>query len=181
MRVVVLGSGVIGVASAYYLTEAGHEVVVLDRQDGPALETSFANAGEVSPGYSSPWAAPGLPLKALQWLFMYHRPLVIWPKLDPAMIAWGLRLLMNCTAARYELESKVLPDVDVAEHLGISTRELAGIIREVNDTALPGVLDLIVLHREHHDGELVREVRMMREHARRVEEAVPIARRRRRR
>ena len=63
MRVIVLGSGVIGVASAYYLAEAGHEVVVLDRQEGPALETSFANAGEVSPGYSSPWAAPGIPLR----------------------------------------------------------------------------------------------------------------------
>ena len=74
MRVIVLGSGVIGVTSAYYLAEAGHEVVVLDRQAGPALETSFANAGEVSPGYSSPWAAPGLPLKALKWLFMRHRP-----------------------------------------------------------------------------------------------------------
>ena len=84
------------------------------------------------------------------------------------------------TAARYELDSKVLPDVEVAEHLGISTRELAGIIREVNDTGPHGVLDLLVLHREHHGGELVREVRMMREHARRVEEAVPYARRRRR-
>ena len=68
------------------------------------METSYANAGEVSPGYSSPWAAPGLPIKALQWLFMHHRPLVIWPKPDPAMIAWGLRLLMNCTSARYELQ-----------------------------------------------------------------------------
>ena len=61
MKVTILGSGVIGVSTAYYLAEAGHEVVVLDRQSGPALETSFANAGEVSPGYSSPWAAPGIP------------------------------------------------------------------------------------------------------------------------
>ena len=83
MRVIVLGSGVIGVTSAYYLAEAGHEVVVLDRQEGAALETSFANAGEVSPGYSAPWAAPGIPLKALKWLFMRHRPLFIWPTPDP--------------------------------------------------------------------------------------------------
>ena len=103
MRVVVLGSGVIGVASAYYLAEAGHEVVVLDRQDGAALETSFANAGEISPGYASPWAAPGIPLKALKWLFMRHRPLFIWPKPDPDMIRWGLRMLQNCTAAAYGL------------------------------------------------------------------------------
>jgi glycine/D-amino acid oxidase-like deaminating enzyme len=61
MKVIVLGSGVIGVTSAWYLAQPGHEVVVLDRQPGPALETSFANAGEISPGYASPWAAPGIP------------------------------------------------------------------------------------------------------------------------
>ena len=59
MRVVVLGSGVVGVTSAYYLARAGHEVTVIDREAGPALETSFANAGQISPGYASPWAAPG--------------------------------------------------------------------------------------------------------------------------
>jgi len=101
--VLVLGSGVIGVTTAYYLARAGHEVTVVDRQPEPALETSFANAGEVSPGYSAPWAAPGLPLKAIKWLFMRHRPLVIWPMLDPAMWLWGLRLLRNCTDARYEV------------------------------------------------------------------------------
>ena len=101
MKIVILGSGVIGVANAYFLARAGHEVIVLDRQEGPALETSFANAGEVSPGYSAPWAAPGIPLKAIKWLFMRHRPLVIWPKLDPAMWLWGLRMLRNCTAERY--------------------------------------------------------------------------------
>jgi len=102
MKIAILGSGVIGVSTAYYLAKAGHEVTVIDRQPGPALETSFANAGEVSPGYSSPWAAPGLPIKALKWLFMPHRPLVIRPSLDPAMIAWGIRLLTNCTTQRYE-------------------------------------------------------------------------------
>ena len=103
MRVIVLGSGIIGVASAHYLAEAGHEVVVLDRQEGPALETSYANAGEVSPGYASPWAAPGIPLKALKWLFMRHRPLFIWPTPQLDKIRWGLRMLRNCTAARYEI------------------------------------------------------------------------------
>lgn len=102
MKVLVLGGGVIGVSTAYYLARAGHAVTVVERQPGVGLETSFANAGEISPGYSSPWAAPGLPLKALKWLFMTYRPLVIWPRLDPAMLAWGLRLLRNCTAARYE-------------------------------------------------------------------------------
>ncbi|MGO4836321.1 FAD-dependent oxidoreductase, partial [Rhizobiaceae sp. 2RAB30] len=85
MRVVVLGGGVIGVTTAYYLAKSGHQVTVLDRQKGPGLETSFANAGEVSPGYSSPWAGPGVPVKAIKWLLMRHGPLAVRPKLDPAM------------------------------------------------------------------------------------------------
>ena len=82
VKVIVLGSGVIGVSTAYYLAQAGHQVAVIDRRAGAGLETSFANAGEISPGYSAPWAAPGLPLKAIKWLFMHHRPLVIRPKPD---------------------------------------------------------------------------------------------------
>ena len=140
MRVVVLGSGVIGVASAWYLAEAGHEVVVLDRQPGPAMETSYANAGEVSPGYSSPWAAPGLPFKALRWLFMRHRPLVIWPLPDPAMIEWGLRLLMNCTSARYELnKSRMVP---IAEYSRNSLRELRARLDLAYDERAQGTLQL---------------------------------------
>ncbi len=103
MRVIVLGSGVIGTSVAYYLAKAGHQVEVVDRQSGPALETSFANAGEVSPGYSSPWAGPGVPIKAIQWLLMHHSPLVIKPMLDPTMWRWGLSMLRNCTEARYRL------------------------------------------------------------------------------
>lgn len=101
MKVVVLGSGVIGVTTAYFLTKAGHEVTVIDRQPGPGLETSFANAGEISPGYASPWAAPDVPLKAIKWLFMKHAPLIIRPGLDPDKIEWLFALLRNCTATRY--------------------------------------------------------------------------------
>jgi D-amino-acid dehydrogenase len=102
MKIAVLGSGVIGTATAYYLAKAGHEVTVLERQSGPALETSFANAGEVSPGYSSPWAAPGIPLKAIKWMLGRHSPLVIRPKLDPAQWRWVWQMLMNCNAASYQ-------------------------------------------------------------------------------
>ena len=101
MKIVVLGSGVIGVTSAWYLAKAGHEVTVIDRQPAPALETSFANAGEVSPGYSAPWAAPGIPVKALKWMFMKHAPLIIQPKPDWAKVKWMARMLMNCTADAY--------------------------------------------------------------------------------
>ncbi len=101
MKVVVLGAGVIGVTSAWYLAKAGHDVTVIDRQPAPALETSFANAGEISPGYSSPWAAPGIPVKALKWMFMEHAPLIIQPRPDWAKISWMARMLMNCTASAY--------------------------------------------------------------------------------
>ncbi|MFN4158707.1 MAG: D-amino acid dehydrogenase [Gemmobacter sp.] len=102
MRIIVLGAGVIGVSSAYELARQGHEVTVIDRQPGPALETSFANAGEVSPGYSAPWAAPGIPLKALKWMFQAHAPLVIQPKLDMARVEWMARMLSNCTTSAYQ-------------------------------------------------------------------------------
>ncbi len=103
MKVLVLGSGVIGVSCAYQLARAGHEVTVVDRQPAAALETSYGNAGEVSPGYSSPWAGPGVPIKAIKWLLMQHRPLVIRPNIDLNLIRWGLAMLRNCTSARYEL------------------------------------------------------------------------------
>ncbi len=103
MKIAVLGSGVIGTTAAYYLAQDGHEVTVIERQSGPALETSFANAGEISPGYSAPWAGPGVPLKAVQWLLMHHRPLVIKPQWDSAMWRWGAAMLRNCTAARYRI------------------------------------------------------------------------------
>jgi D-amino-acid dehydrogenase len=110
MKVLVLGGGVIGVASAYYLAKAGHEVTLVDRQSGPALETSFGNAGEVSPGYSSPWAGPGVPLKAIKWMLMQHSPLVIWPMLDPSMWRWGAMMLANCTEKRYAInKSRMVP------------------------------------------------------------------------
>jgi D-amino-acid dehydrogenase len=101
MKVAVLGSGVIGVTTAYYLALAGHEVTVLDRQPGAGLETSFANAGEISPGYASPWAAPDIPKKAIKWLFMRYSPLILRPRPDPHMLAWMLAILRNCTSARY--------------------------------------------------------------------------------
>ena len=106
MRVLVLGSGVVGTASAYYLARAGFEVTVVDRQSGVALETSYANAGQVSPGYASPWAAPGVPLKALKWLLQRHAPLALKLTADPAQYLWLARMLRNCTAARYALNKE---------------------------------------------------------------------------
>jgi D-amino-acid dehydrogenase len=110
MRVLVLGAGVIGVCVAYYLRRAGHDVEVVERRDAAALETSYANAGEVSPGYSAPWAGPGIPIKAIKWMLMTHSPLVIWPLLDAAMWRWGWSMLMNCTERAYRLnKSRMVP------------------------------------------------------------------------
>lgn len=114
MRVLVLGSGVIGVTSAYYLAKQGVEVTVIDRQAGAAQETSFGNAGQISPGYSTPWAAPGIPLKAVKWLFQQHAPLAI--KLDSSLwqLQWMLQMLKNCNAKRYAINKERM--VRVAEY-----------------------------------------------------------------
>lgn len=128
MKVLVLGSGVIGVTTAYYLARAGHEVTVIDRQPKPALETSFANAGEVSPGYSSPWAGPGVPVKAVKWLLMKHGPLVIRPKLDPVMWLWLLKMLRNCTTARYAVnKSRMIPIAEYSRDCQQALRSEIGI------------------------------------------------------
>ena len=124
MKVLILGSGVIGVTSAYYLAKSGHEVTVIDRQPKPALETSFANAGEVSPGYSSPWAGPGVPVKAIKWLLMKHGPLVIRPKLDPVMWIWLMKMLRNCTSERYAVNKRRM--IPIAEYSRDSLRALRG-------------------------------------------------------
>ena len=128
MKVLVLGGGVIGVATAYYLAKAGHGVEVVDRQSGPALETSFANAGEVSPGYSSPWAGPGVPIKAIKWMLMQHSPLVVWPLLDPAMWRWGAMLLANCTERAYALnKSRMVPIAEYSRDCMKALRAETGI------------------------------------------------------
>ena len=101
MKVIVLGAGVIGSACAYYLSKAGHEVTVVDRRSGPALETSFGNAGGVCPGFAGPWAAPGMPLKVVRWLFAQHAPLMLRPRLDLRQWRWLAAFVANCTSERF--------------------------------------------------------------------------------
>ncbi len=103
MKVVVMGAGVIGVTTAWYLAKQGAEVIVLDRQAGAGLETSYANAGELSYGMTSPWAAPGVPVKAIKWLFMKRRPLFIWPLISPTMWKWSVQMIRNCNADSYKV------------------------------------------------------------------------------
>ena len=140
MKVLVLGSGVIGVASAYQLALAGHEVTVVDRQPAAALETSYGNAGEVSPGYSAPWAGPGVPIKAVKWLLMQHRPLVIRPNIDLNLVRWGIAMLRNCTAARYELNKGRM--VRLAEYSRDCLKELRAQTGIRYDERMQGTLQL---------------------------------------
>jgi len=140
MKVLVLGAGVIGITAAYELAGAGHEVTVVDRQAAPAMETSFANAGEVSPGYSAPWAGPGVPVKAIKWLAMHHRPLVIRPHIDRAFIAWVLAMLRNCTATRYAINKARM--VRLAEYSRDCLRALRADTGLAYDERMQGTLQL---------------------------------------
>jgi D-amino-acid dehydrogenase len=128
MKIAILGSGVIGVTTAYYSARAGHEVTVIDRQSGSAMETSFANAGEISPGYAAPWAAPDLPLKLFKWMVMRHSPLVVRLRADAAMWRWTMQLLCNCTAARYAInKGRMLPLAGYSRDLLRALRNEIGI------------------------------------------------------
>lgn len=128
MRVVVLGSGVIGVTSAYYLARAGHDVTVIDRQPGPAMETSFANAGQISPGYASPWAAPGIPLKAVKWMMQRHAPLSITPDGTLFQLQWMWQMLRNCTPERYAInKERIVRLAEYSRNCFRQLREDAGI------------------------------------------------------
>ncbi len=134
MHVVILGSGVIGVTSAWYLAQAGYRVTVIDRQPGPGMETSFANAGQISPGYSTPWAAPGIPLKGVLWLLQRHAPLSIRPDGTLWQLQWMAMLLQNCSAGRYAINKERMLRLaeysrdclrDLRERIGISYEERA--------------------------------------------------------
>lgn len=106
MKVIVLGGGVMGVTTAWALAQQGAQVTVVDRQTGVAQETSYANAGQVSPGYSTPWAAPGIPLKALRWLFQRHAPLAIRPDGTAFQWRWAAAMLAHCTTGRYAVNKE---------------------------------------------------------------------------
>lgn len=126
LKVIVLGAGITGITSAWFLRKAGHEVTVVDRQPESALETSFANGGQISVSQSEPWANPGAPFKVLKWLFRDDSPLLFRPKLDPRQWEWGLRFLRECLPGRAE------HNVVQMVNLGLYSRDT---IREIRDDA----------------------------------------------
>ena len=124
MRGSVLGAGVVGVTSAWYLAADGHEVTVIERQQLPARETSFANGGQISVSHAEPWANPRAPLKALKWLAREDAPLLWRLRADPAQWAWGLRFLRECTAARARA------NVGAIVRLGLASRAALRSLRQ---------------------------------------------------
>ena len=122
MKVLILGSGVVGVTSAWYLAKAGHEVTVVDRQPAAAEETSAGNAGQISPGYATPWAAPGIPLKAIKWMFQKHAPLALRPDGSLFQLQWMWQMLKNCNAEQYAVNKARM--VRIAEYSRDCLREL---------------------------------------------------------
>ena len=125
MRVIVLGAGLLGVTSAYYLQQLGHEVTVIDRQATPAAETSFANGGQISVSHAEPWANPSAPLKVLQWLGKEDAPLLFRLRADLRQWLWGLQFLRECTPARTR------HNIEQIVRLGTYSRTL---LRDLRDT-----------------------------------------------
>jgi len=150
MRVAVLGAGIVGVAAAWYLRQAGHEVQVLERRAGPGLETSFANGGQISADHAAPWAKPGIPMQALKWMLREDAPLLFRLRADPAQWRWGLQFLRNCTAARFAENAARL------QRLGRYSRaELQALRRETGlqyDQVARGILVLYTEGREFEAG-----------------------------
>jgi len=124
MRVIVLGAGVVGVTTAWYLAADGHEVTVIERQPDPALETSFANGGQISVSHAEPWASPSAPLRLLRSLGRDDAPLLWHLRADPALMAWGLKFLAQCRPARMRA------NIQAIVGLGLSSREALQALRE---------------------------------------------------
>ena len=175
MKVIVLGAGVIGTASAWYLAQAGHEVAVVDRREGPGLETSFANGGQVSVCHAEPWANPGAPLKVLRWLSREDAPLLFRLRMDPSQWSWGLRFLLECTAWR--TRENIAQILAMAFYSRMALRELRAVTGIAYDESTRGILHY---YTDRAELEAAREATaVMRRHGldrveRTVEEAVAI-------
>ncbi len=119
MNIIVLGAGIIGISTAWHLRERGHEVTVVDRQSGPALETSFANAGQISVSYCEPWANRQAPWKALKWMFDKQAPLLFRPQLDMAQWRWCLQFLAQCNDSAFARNVQQIVALGAYSHVAL--------------------------------------------------------------
>ena len=125
MKIIVLGAGIIGISTAWYLTQQGHEVTVVDRQTDAALETSFANGAQISVSFCEPWANAGAPLKVAKWLLRDDSPLLFRPRLDPYQWRWGVKFLTQCTDAAFARNVQQLVALGAYSH-----ESLKGLVAE---------------------------------------------------
>lgn len=160
MKVFVLGAGVTGITSAWFLQQAGHEVTVIDRQPGAGLETSFANGGQISVSHAEPWANPGAPLKVLKWLMREDAPLLFRLRADWNQWRWGLQFLRECTPARTRHNIRQIVN------LGLYSRSQLRALRERTglqyDQLTRGILHFYTSEQEYEAAQ--EPARVMREH-----------------
>ena len=127
MNIIVLGGGVIGVTTAYFLSAAGHEITVVERREGPGLETSFANGGQISVSHAAPWSRPELPGQLIRWMGRRDAPFRMIPQPDPHMWRWGISFLRNCNSARFHRNAVRL------QRLAAYSQKMLTQVRETTD------------------------------------------------
>ncbi|MDR2165284.1 MAG: D-amino acid dehydrogenase [Zoogloeaceae bacterium] len=163
MNILILGAGVTGTTSAWFLRQAGHEVVVVERQAAAAMETSFANGGQISVSHAEPWANPQVISKVLRWLGKEDAPLVFRPRFDGPLLRWGWQFLRNCTVARTRANMRAIVN------LALFSRDALRALRQrlgpefglAYDCLTRGILHLYTDEKEF--AAAVRAARVMRE------------------
>ncbi|QDQ87795.1 D-amino acid dehydrogenase [Alcaligenaceae bacterium SJ-26] len=146
MKVAVLGSGIIGVSTAWWLRQAGHDVAVVDRSHGPAQETSFANGSQISVSYAEPWANPQAPLKLLKWMLRDDAPLLFRPQLDWRQWQWGLAFMRECLPGR--LNRNIRAMVRMAEYSRSTLQQMRSALGIEYDHLERGILNFYTTHEE---------------------------------
>ena len=146
MRIAIVGAGLLGVTSAYYLAKEGHEILVVDRQSAPARETSFANAGLLTPNHSFSWAGPGAPWLLLKSLWQAESGLRLRPHLNRQLLDWGLRFLRNCTASRHRTNTQAKTRLSF-----YSMAELDRLTRETGIAWHRSTQGVLYLFRDRHE------------------------------
>lgn len=149
MRVIVIGAGVVGTTTAWYLSQAGHEVTVIDRQPGAAQETSFANGGQISVSHAEPWANPGAIGKILRWVGKEDAPLLFRWRLDPELFRWGWQFLGECRANRTRLNIRAI--VSLASYSRACLQQLRQDTGLQYDQRTQGILHFYTDQREYEN------------------------------